>query len=995
MRTASFLLILLLSALPFAAFGQRTTATIYGAVTDSSNATIAGAAVKAHNEQTGAEATAQTDSIGQFTLTFLPIGSYTITVTMKGFKTFTQSGLALSAGQQLQLPIQMALGSQTESVTVTAEAPIVQNASVSLTDRFSSLQLSELPQTRRDFTQLLPLENGVRSIGSGLFTVNGLAAGGISVTVDGVDASGDPETPSTSMFQGFNYINVVSEEAIQEVTVSKGVMSAEVARSFSGNINVITKGGTNQVHGSLFELFQNDALNARNAMLAPTAVKPPVRYNQFGGSVGGPIKHDRLFYFLTYEGYRQSNFTLENGEVPTADFKAQAIAAVPAYKAQLDLFPLPTNPLPGNNQVGQYFGAVSNTAADNHVVARADWRITDNDLLTLRYIHGRPNNLTPRFPPANPRQFNGKSEEGSFNFIHSSATWSSETRFGYNFSDTTRQEASYVTGTPAINIQGAFNTQAEHLELSGHSYSLEDVIAKNAGRHNIKFGLIYVGRAPGRFDDQVPELRYSNLNDFLANKPNRVTITFGTPGYHGRGWEMGGFFQDDFRVTPRLLLNLGVRYDYYSAFTEENGMLYNPDGVPGALARPVVFRPKDSIFNSDKNNIAPRVGFAYSLDNDSRTVIRSGFGVAYAPWNYREFAGFVFSDPNLPSSFTFSGSDITTYNLTYPTTNQSVSQLLKTQNVPVGYDVFDPNSPNPYSLQWTFDIQRQLTKTMVFQTGYTGNKGLKIGATHDLNGPDPATGIRPYPNDLESTYRTASDYSWYHAWQSSLRKRLSSNLTFNINYTWSKAMALQGGDFWTGDDFKIQDETNWRASRGPTKYDVTHQFVADFVYDFAPSRWIGVQGFWKKLIDGYQINGILTAQTGSVLDIEQSSNRPFSRPDYIGGDALSNGSDRFQYLNPAAFAMVPVGKASGWTLYPGSVGKNSLRGPGQWALNLGIGRNLRFGERYKLQIRADAFNALNHVNLGNPVTDLSKATFGRITGVGAARTVQLNARFTF
>lgn len=203
----------------------------------------------------------------------------------QGFKTLRQTSIVLRAGEQLKYPVTLELGSTTEQITVTAEGAVLDNASPTLNDRISRLQLSELPQSRRDFTQLLGLQNGVRSATQGMISFNGLASGGATVTVDGVDGAGDIESSSTSMFNAFNYINVVGQEAIGEVSVSKGVFSAEVARTFSANINVITRGGTNRFHGSLFENWQNDILNARYFFLTPSQVKPPVRFNQFGGSL--------------------------------------------------------------------------------------------------------------------------------------------------------------------------------------------------------------------------------------------------------------------------------------------------------------------------------------------------------------------------------------------------------------------------------------------------------------------------------------------------------------------------------------------------------------------------------------------------------------------------------------------------------------------------------------------------------------------------------------
>lgn len=279
-------LVLLFTAWPGLALAQRTTATIYGLVEDSSGAPVPRADVKLVNVDTGAERAVTSGAQGELSVTFLSPGRYTLETEAGGFK-LRREELRVGSGDQLRHVVRLEVGDVRETVTVAAATPVLQNASPTLTDRINRGQVEALPQARRDFTQLLGLQAGARPSSQGAVTFNGLAASGQTVTVDGVDGAGDVETPSLSMF------NVVSQEAVQEVTVSKGVFSAEIARTFSGNINVITRSGTNQFHGSGFYNFQRDELNARNALLAPGSPKPEVKFDQFSGLMGGPIKRDR------------------------------------------------------------------------------------------------------------------------------------------------------------------------------------------------------------------------------------------------------------------------------------------------------------------------------------------------------------------------------------------------------------------------------------------------------------------------------------------------------------------------------------------------------------------------------------------------------------------------------------------------------------------------------------------------------------------------------
>ena len=548
MRSSVALLLGVLCAA--SARAQRTTATLYGIVQDSSSAVVPAAKVLLTNDATAASVQTISNERGEFTLSFLRPGLYTLEASVTGFKAFRQTGIRLEAAQQIRFVVALEVGANAEQVTVTEEVAPLQDASPTLNDRLSRQQIAELPQSRRDFTQLLILQPGIRSSGHGLFSFNGLAAGGSTVTVDGVDGAGDVETSSTSMFNAFNFINVLSQEAISEVDTVKGVYSADTARTFGGNINLITRSGSNEFHGSLFENWQNNILNSRYALLAPTQSKPPVRFNQFGGSFCGPVVRNRLFFFGVYEGYRQSSFANLVGQTPTPELKAQAVAAVPAYKDILSLWPNPTEAYPANALTGVYRGAGSNTAADNHAVARVDYRLNNRYQSAFRYRRGRPVQLVPSIIQANSRTFAGITESGSATLSETGATWAGETRFGFNLNDAVRVEGVYdLNKPPSINLQSAFSLGAERLANHGYSWSIEQTMLRVFGKHVVKFGGIYFNRAPRRFDEEIPQFTYPNLAALLANQASAARVTFGTPPYVGKAWEMG-FFGD--RKSTRL-----------------------------------------------------------------------------------------------------------------------------------------------------------------------------------------------------------------------------------------------------------------------------------------------------------------------------------------------------------------------------------------------------------------------------------------------------------
>jgi hypothetical protein len=996
MRRRWFVSILLfcgLLSLTGVAVAQRTTANIYGLVKDASGAVVPGIAVTLTNELTNTKHEVMTNENGEFSATFLPVGRYTITVSAQGFKTFVQKGLELTAGQQIRYPVSLELGEVTERIEVTAEAPLLQNASVQLTDNITPQQIQDLPQARRDFTQLLTLQTGMVRNTNEYVQINGLAGVGITVTVDGVDSGGDSESSSLSAFQGANIINVLSQEAIQEVNVSKGVISAEIGRAFSGNINVITKGGTNEFHGSLFENWQNDVLNARHPLLAATARKPPIRFNQFGGSAGGPVIKDKAFFFFAYEGYRQSNFAVLTALMPTPEFRAQAIAAVPAYRDILSQFQNPTDSYAAGAASALWRGASADDADDNHFVFRGDYNLRANDRLSGRYTRGRPFRNQPSALPTNRQSYTYAADSANLSWVHSAPGWTSETRAGVNYTDARRLQQAYGAGIPGIEVQGHFAIGAELLTLTGHTYSIEEVVSKPVGRHTIKVGGQYFVQATGRFDEEIPVFRYSNPAAFLTNTPNRVQFTFGVPRFYGRTWNVAGFVQDDFKIRPNFVLNVGLRYEFYSVFKDKEGFLLNAGNLANAFANPPIYRPEDSFYNADKNNFLPRFGFAWS-PGSGKNVVRGGFGMTVAPFNLRNFYTLAAYDPKVIFRYRFTGSDITRLNLKYPITNAQMLAVVRTQNISRPFEIFDEDNPNPYTMQWTLDIQRQLSPTLVFQTGYVGTKGLKISQSHTYNLIDRVTNVRPVTTVLDVNLRDASDFSVYHAWQTSLRKRMSHDLAFNVNYTWSRNMALSQGDYWGGNDPEVQDETNFRADYGPITQNRTHSFVLDLIYDAPFDRWLKAGSALKHVVGGWQLAGILGAANGQWLNVVQPSTYLQSRPDYVGGNPYVTGANRFLYLNSAAFARVPV-NSSNVPIRPGNVGKNALRGPGTWNLDLSLVKDFKFFERYGLRFRADMFNATNSVRLGNPITDITRADFGRILNVQAARTMQLGLRFTF
>ena len=973
----------LCAALP--ALAQVTTATLYGRIMDPSGAAIPQAKILLTNEQTNATANGLSDAQGEFTIPFLSGGTYTISLTAQGFKAQKQIGVALSAGQRVGTEYRLELGNVAEVVEVSSSAPLINTVSAEQREGKSQVQVRELPLARRDWTNIIGLGTGITTQNTGV-SMNGLPGSGFRLTVDGTDAEGDPEVPSLGMAQNFNPIRTVSLEAIAELDVTKGIPSAELANTLSGGINIITKSGTNALHGSLFLNNQVENLAARPQF---ATIKGPLVYNQFGGSVGGAIVKNKLFFFGVYEGYRQRRALTITGQVPTAEFRARATAAVPAYKPFFDLFPLPVT-APAGALTAFYVTNSPNAGTDNHAVSRVDYRIKDSLSMSARYTRGRPQVQNPRIATLNPQVFTGIAESGTLNFIYTRSSWSNETRFGVNHNEVSRIDGIYTLGLAGISGNLGFGTGGETLTRAGETLSWENVTAKTVGRHNFKMGGIYLVRRARRENVESPDIQYANEADFLANIPSRVQVTFGVLPFLMKQLSFGGFVQDDFRVNRRLTLNLGVRYDYVTVPEERDARLFNlSQQGTGPL------RPRNSIYNADRNNFAPRLGFAYTADPSAKTVIRGGLGMFVQPRNLFTPIDLVQNAADEPFRRIFSRAEVLQFPaLRYPVVNANVLPIVKGAPLAPSAAISE-NFPNAYSLQFQLGIQRQLTNTLVLETGYIGTRGLKLNMVRDVNQVDRITGLRAIPALGQIRYYDGSDRSRYESWQTSLRKRLSSNFLYNVHFTWAKQLTFSDGDL-VLNSLRPQDNNNLRAERGPGPTDVRRRLASDFVYELPFQKLGGNSAFSRLAFGGWQLSGITTVQSGNSFQIANPSSIPGQRADYVGGEVYrpNPNSDLF-YLNRAVFREVPLIQASGAPGRPGTLGRSALRLPGFWNVDLGLAKNMNFSERYRFQIRADLLNSFNHTNFSAVDSNIRSANFGKFTGTRGARVIQLNARFTF
>jgi hypothetical protein len=877
----------------------------------------------------------------------------------------------------------LSIGEVTDSVTVSAETPIINTANAEQGHNIDTLRVMELPTANRDWSSLLQLGAGL-TVTNNAVSMNGLPPDGFRFTVDGADSSGSGESESLT---SLGYIKAVSLEAVREVNVTSGIAPAETGPTMSGNVNVITKTGTNAVHGSLFENNRTEDLSARNQFLV---TKPPVVFNQYGGSIGGPIRKNKLFYFGVFEGYRSRAFTSVNGNVPTVEFRDRAIAANPALKPFLETFPLPNSAYAPGATTGFYQGAGSGIEDSNHGSVRGDYMITDTNMLSIRYTHDTPFQLTPRVSPANTRTFDVKTDKGVVSYIHTSASWSAETRFGYNRFERTRLDHIYSLGVSAITGSLGFSNTGELMENIGINWSGEEVVAVTRGRHFIKVGGLFHMYKSGRNNVTVPEFQFATVNDLLANTPSLVTISFGVRPYDLYNWINGYFIQDDFRVNSRFMVNLGLRYDHFSVPKESSGRLFNRTGPFGIGP----YTDSNSVYGANWLDFSPRIGFAWTLT--PKTVIRGGAGKFTSSHN--QFGGPVELIQNAidePNRVAFSAAEAVKFGIKYPTTNDAILPLVKGGGGPIAGTVISQHFPQPYSLQWTLSISRELTPNLSLESSYVGNHAVHANVVRRINQSDPVTGLRPFPAYSEYNYYDGSESVRYNSWQNTIRKRFAKNFQMGAVYVWANTVSFTNAAN-IGFPNPPQNSNNIAGDKGPSPFDIRHHFLADFLYELPLRQLTGRDGRGSRLLlGGWQVSGIYTAETGAPINLTQSTTYQSTRPDYVGGAAYTaDANSTLQYLNKAAFARIPIG-AGGAPLRFGNVGRNGLRAPGFWNLDLALAKNLQFSERYRLQVRSDLFNSLNHTNFSAVSTGIEAGNFGRFTATRGARTVQFNARLTF
>jgi hypothetical protein len=1029
MRIAYALLFISLLSLTVAA--QTFRGTILGTVTDPNGALVAGAKVTVKNANTGLERSTTTDEAGNYTVAELPIGLYEVRVDQTGFAAATVTNVIVEVANERRVDVALALASSETTILVATDEQ-VQTTSNTLGGTITTKVAADMPINGRDFTKFLILVPGATgdpsgatdSPGSfGLFSANGNRGRANNYLLDGTDMNdGYRNLPAINEAGVFGTpATILPIEAISEAAIQTNV-EAEFGRNSGATVNIVTKSGTNDYHGSLFEFFRNDKLDARNFFNRDSEPQTAFRNNQFGGSLGGPIKRNSTFFFFAYEGQRERvglNSTArvpDPGEIaalggPTNPVIARLLARNP--------WPAPNQPLPLFDNTGAPNLFVTTPASNDvdSLIAKIDHSFNKDNQLTGRYFYGTSDqsfplailagNILPGFNTTTPT----KVHLVSISYLKVlSSTKVNELRFGFNrFKEgffpedadfdprsiglNTGIAGEQDFGLPQIRIHDDLGIANIGATLSvprartDVNYQLIDNFSWKLTKHDLKFGYEFRRTTVDQFFDAGyrGRLDFASLEDFLSGTLSGGRAARGNSNRFTFQNSHAGYLQDTFRYNSQLTLNLGLRWDYFGVIDERDHLLSNFDPAVGLVQVGSPGLPR--LYDRDWNNFSPRLGFAWNVNGKDKTVVRAGWGLFYDAFSQDFFAGQLpFNTFNPGPAFNPVGPAPVLF---------SFSTVPVIQNgVPIftdflDSDVFavDPNLRTPYIQNYNFNIQRELFRNGVLEVGYVGSHGTKLFRYRDINQPvnpsvsserpfdngpfAPSGGTFFYVNQLETTA-----ISNYNALQTSFSVRGRRGFTSQVNYTWSHSIdnASDGQDY-VANATQPDNSHCTKCEKANSNFDSRHRFVVTASYalpNFSESH--------PRLGKGWQLNTVVTIRSGNpfhltLFDDYNNTGEFFPRPDVVG-DPYAGTSAPDKFINLSAFkvpcTLDPSGDGSAASCIPGtwhfgSLGRNALRGPGYHNVDFSIFKDTEINERLRIQLRAEVFNIFNHPNFSNPL----------------------------
>ncbi len=992
--TSNFLLFALFTC---SLTAQVDNASIAGTVTDSSQSAVPGAKVEAISTTTGQRRNAITGASGAFQIPGLAVGTYRLTIAKEGFRTAEFKAVELSVAQSRTLDAQLTVGALAESIQVTAPADTLNRSSAEVGGLIEAAQIKEIPVSGRNWASLMLLAPGAVNYGDGSqrsIRFNGHSIDDANYTFDGIDNNGVQEQTQKAETR----LNIALD-SIAEFRVSTAVYTAESGAAGGVQVNVVSKTGTNQFHGSTFYSLRNDGLDSRSPFDGATI--PPFTLHQFGGNFGGPIQKDKAFFFANYEGLRQDLGTTFTNYVPNDAFRAKVLAKSPALKPILDAYPTGGTPLDSTTNLLRL--VATNTVREDAGMLRFDYRFNDKSSMFARYNTDNvyidnptdalgSHNVVPHVPT-----------NAVLSFQHLfSPTVINETKIGINRAD--YHNWGYGTAPLSVSVSSASFDGLSGTSLDtevGTTFSYIDNLTLVRGRHTFKFGanIMRVRLNNSGNTLTTSSLSYASTDDFINNKASSATYLQGEGVVGNRRTFFQGYAQDEWKVTPRLTLNLGLRYEFYSVVHE----ILNRSAVVD-IAGCGGFCPKGTAYyDPNTKDFGPRIGLAWApAVLGGKTTIRSGFGIYYGGNQNDDF-----SDPaeSAVPRYSLSSSDA---QLSFP-----LVAFLDPKNQLFSPKSLDRHRKDLYYENWDFVIQQELPHDFVGQVSYIGGEGHHLFSKYTVNLIDPATGKRPLAGFGSFGFKTNDGNNNFNTLQTSLQRRFIRGMLLQANYMWSHG--ITDASIGSGEATAFQNMGCRACDRSSSNIDVRHVFTANGVYQlpFALSRR---NGLMAGAVAGWQLSGIFSARTGLPVNITASrtaaqmpdGNTSGQRPNLVPGVSIYAADQSINnWFNPAAFAAPANGT---W----GNLGRYIANGPGTYELDAALQKRFRVTERLGLNFRASAFNLMNHPQYkipgatvgsvsGTPPAIKPSASFGRITGIlntgatgtGAPRRVEFMVRAEF
>jgi hypothetical protein len=1090
MRKVSLYVICLTCIGAFAVRAQETSAGITGRVTDPSGAAIVGASVTVKDQQRATVWPTKTNEDGIYAFPRIPVGTYEVRIEAPGFKAFVQAGVVLEINQRARIDAAMEVGAITESVQVTGEAALLQTETTQVGSVVGATTILNTPLVSRNFIQLTLLApgvtatdpssfiNGQRTGGGGRPYVNGNRKEANNFLLDGID--NNQVSDNLTAYQP----NV---DAIQEFKMITNNASAEFGNFQGGIVNVTIKSGTNDLHGSVFEFFRNDKLNAnnwtRNWQANPRTFQ---RWNVFGGTLGGRVIKDKLFFFLDYQATRRANpvapgtMSVVPAEFRNGDFSrlltennvqlydpysTDATTGVrlpfpnnqipqnlmnPVAKnlfASTDLYPQPTNSGLRYNMINVGSSYIKSDQGD----VKLDWKPTDKDFFTARYSNGRQDTPGTNTFPLYYNSFNiAPFQAGVANWTRTiSPAVVNEARIGVNnimlnnggedkgLGNVAQKLgiAGVPTGLMTINYTGGFANSIGNANIgtqqlfANTTYHYADNLTWIRGRHMMKMGgqllrqqmntfyagnngrtgfITFNGQYTAGPNGNSPTAKGLAEADFFLGYPSRLGRGLQTGTWGHRKTIYGFYFQDDWRATDRLTLNLGLRWEYHTPLVEVKDRQSNFDPFTGALLLAGKDGNSRSLYAPFKKDWQPRVGFAWTIAKN--TVFRGAYTVS----SFMEGTG---TNLRLPMNPPFNTEFESIYEgqLAFGSTTDQGLTVLKSADPYKGVNIrlWDPKVRPANTQQWNFTIEQQLPAANVLSVGYVGQHGThlivpmpyfqkRLMADGTVQ-PSPYLAQNPSLKTIAQISGTeANGNQRYDGMQVTLRKRFSYGLEYQLAYTWSHGMSDAIGYYGEGGQAASQS-AYWqnlydrKSEWGPTYFDAKHMFVGTYVYEMPFGKGKKWGSAWHPVVNhvlgGWQMGGILTLHTGFPLTI-QATDRSGTTSRGARADRVGNGEGPKQvgpgntWLDKSAFKEPKTGTF-------GNSGIGVVRGPGLRNFSLSAQKYFPVKEAKRFEFRGEFYNLTNTPIFGAPNRSASSVTFGELTGSQGERNIQLGLKFYF